>query len=669
MQLERVFAAIPPLAFALLVVLVQASLHFVGYFDTASLAPLRLDFAYHFSPEPLTPAQAARTGFLPAELGDPRPAFADQHQWYRLRLANPGDAPQHPVLVVDNPIADVIRIYAESDGADAPRLLAELGDQVSVWDRELRSLPHHPLHVGAGEEASYLVEFVTEGTPFFPLTVMSAAEFDDFRLTKFGINAGFVAVLLIITCYSYLVFVGIGDRAYLAYVYYALAVLLSFGISAGYIHYLLPGPLSAALSRHIITVNGLVLIAALNFGLYFLRFDIENRRLFRWGQRFSLTVGVLALLSTQVPERVSGPLFTLLHLLSYLWIIVLLSYRLRDRFQWTRFYWISWIPFFVGSALVSGMFQGLVPYSIPVRFGALGAVIFEIAFMGTALADRLSRLEQIRLFAATHDDKLGLPTSKLLESRLSSLLQEGPTGQICLLSIEVSNYHAVTPFLSNDEFRKVMLGLVEGFSRRIGACHELQSIDDESAPAPFASLPQSEIIAFVMQVNDRASLRALLDDLSAIENHNPCPDSVPYRVECLFGAAFNDRDYGTPSDFLNESRIALSRARLTGRSFWIFDDEDVEQGQRRIRLAQDLDTAIREGQLELFHQPQLRVGEAAYPCSEVLLRWTHPSLGPINPDEAVNIAEQAGLMRRLTDWVIEESARHVASVSSAAGTA
>jgi EAL domain-containing protein (putative c-di-GMP-specific phosphodiesterase class I) len=245
-----------------------------------------------------------------------------------------------------------------------------------------------------------------------------------------------------------------------------------------------------------------------------------------------------------------------------------------------------------------------------------------------------------------------------VEARLAALRQAPRDGPVHLLAVEVSNYHAVTPYLAPAEFQAVMLGLASRLQRDLRERVPLLPVEHDGGAEVYVGLPQPEVLVVLLEDRDGTAARAAVETLSREANYNPVPDRVPYQVECRFGLAIGAADGST--DLLGSSRIALSRAEELGLRYWCFSREDVIRGQRKVRLAQDLDRALDQGSLLLYHQPQLSIANPAAVHSEVLLRWQHRSLGFIDPEELVGIAEQTGLITRLTRWVIDESMRHCA---------
>ena len=98
--------------------------------------------------------------------------------------------------------------------------------------------------------------------------------------------------------------------------------------------------------------------------------------------------------------------------------------------------------------------------------------------------------------------------------------------------------------------------------------------------------------------------------------------------------------------------VAMYRAKVARRPFDVYE-QAADDGLSRMQRIDQLRQAIEARTLELRFQPQfdLRTGEV--PAVEALVRWPHPELGLIRPAEFLPLAEEAGLIKPLTDLVLE----------------
>jgi EAL domain-containing protein (putative c-di-GMP-specific phosphodiesterase class I) len=80
----------------------------------------------------------------------------------------------------------------------------------------------------------------------------------------------------------------------------------------------------------------------------------------------------------------------------------------------------------------------------------------------------------------------------------------------------------------------------------------------------------------------------------------------------------------------------------------------------RRALEADIIEAMHKDQFRLHYQPQLDLARRKIVGAEALLRWHHPVRGDISPEDFVPLAEEAGLIARIGEWVLHEACRQAA---------
>jgi diguanylate cyclase (GGDEF)-like protein/PAS domain S-box-containing protein len=115
---------------------------------------------------------------------------------------------------------------------------------------------------------------------------------------------------------------------------------------------------------------------------------------------------------------------------------------------------------------------------------------------------------------------------------------------------------------------------------------------------------------------------------------------------------------------MSEADTAMYRAKEGGRArVEIFDDALRAVASRKMRLERDLRVALDNGDFHLVYQPIVTLDTGYLDKFEALLRWEHPELGAVGPDEFVPIAEETGLIVEIGRWVAEEACRALAGAT------
>lgn len=116
-------------------------------------------------------------------------------------------------------------------------------------------------------------------------------------------------------------------------------------------------------------------------------------------------------------------------------------------------------------------------------------------------------------------------------------------------------------------------------------------------------------------------------------------------------------EYDNNSDLLlRRIEIALMEAKKLGRNNYSFYSAYLtNQAIDLTVINTDLLTALNNGELQLFFQPQIDIKTDSLVGAEALVRWDHPTKGPISPEVFITIAEQTGLILQVGEWIIKHA--------------
>jgi diguanylate cyclase (GGDEF)-like protein len=131
-------------------------------------------------------------------------------------------------------------------------------------------------------------------------------------------------------------------------------------------------------------------------------------------------------------------------------------------------------------------------------------------------------------------------------------------------------------------------------------------------------------------------------------------DSVSVRISAAMGIASAPTDVSDSAGLLRCADLAMYRAK-SGASPIERYRHDIDDGSNELRLVEELRVAVEDGRFELHFQPQVDLRSGEISGVEALLRWPHPRLGLVAPLDFLPLAEEAGLMPRLTNVVLEHA--------------
>lgn len=270
--------------------------------------------------------------------------------------------------------------------------------------------------------------------------------------------------------------------------------------------------------------------------------------------------------------------------------------------------------------------------------------IGPMGFRGTAtdVTEEIQARQRVE-YLSRHDVLTGLPNRTKLRDFLDAQLAlvALPGRPLAMLTIDLDRFKPVNDLLGHATGDRV-LHQVAG---RISQCVRAEDI--------VARVGGDEFVMVLVGKVDQQEIEAVCRRLIELIEQVIVIDGQDIFVSASVGIAIAPLDASQANELLRYSDIALYEAKASGRGTWRFYAGDMnERIIERRRLESDLRYGIKHGQLQLQFQPRSRVSDGERVGAEALVRWQHPQLGLLGPDQFIPIAEESGLITGLGDWVL-----------------
>ncbi len=287
-----------------------------------------------------------------------------------------------------------------------------------------------------------------------------------------------------------------------------------------------------------------------------------------------------------------------------------------------------------------------------------------VTMLGTLqdITERHNTQQQIHDLAY-YDHVTGLPNRALLYDRLTTTLGR---------SIRYSKMFAVL-FLDLDRFKQVndTLGhdagddLLTQVSQRLSACvresdqvARTQSEEDPANRHTIARLGGDEFVVLLSQINkpDDAARAAKRIAKRIAESYEILGSVV--NISTTIGISVYPADGDDAEKLLKNADIAMYHAKKKGCNRFQFYSEDIQRkAQERFEMEQALRKSIDDQDFRLVYQPKVSASTGNVCGVEALVRWDHPTAGPILPYEFITLAEETELIIPLGEWIMEAACK------------
>jgi diguanylate cyclase (GGDEF)-like protein/PAS domain S-box-containing protein len=252
---------------------------------------------------------------------------------------------------------------------------------------------------------------------------------------------------------------------------------------------------------------------------------------------------------------------------------------------------------------------------------------------------------------AHYDALTDLPNRILFRERIERELKRAAEGAaFALLYIDVDEFKAINDSLGHhvgDELLKTIASRIRACTREDDLVARLGG--DEFAVIKTAIRNAAEVEQFVSVLYEaiRRPCLCLGHQLS---------------TNASIGIALAPVDGIELDQLTKNADLAMYAAKSGGRrTYRFFEPAMGESAKARLTMEQDLRQALASGGFEIHYQPLVELGGGEVTGCEALLRWRHPERGMISPAEFIPIAEDAGLIDEIGDWVLRTACAEAAT--------
>jgi len=626
-----------------------------------------------FSPEVRLSASEALASrqWQPLPESTPNFGYIQDQIWLRFPVAADAGV---DLLEINYPQLDYIDFYLFENS----RLVNSVhtGDRLPFSQRPVQH-PHFLFPIPLSADAGYtvLLRIQTEGAMQAPMRLWDNRSYFAKAFVESQLHATYYGILIAVIGFNLFVFAVLREPVYLLYVLSTTGYLMLIGSLNG-ITYQLFWPDNPEVQNRAMAI---IVPMAMSFTLMFSRAFLHLRQSSPGLDRLVLTV--LGLNLAMAAANLVLDYNTGMRMSVALVIPSSLLLTVIGPIQWARgnrqavYYTLAWGALTVGSAITGANKYGWIPNNFITAYGMEAGSALEAMLLSLALALRIYRERQDRLHAreaelralearrnaelrlmdqALHHPLTGLPNRSNFELQVNELIRKAPSQRFAIAVIHLNNLYAVTKTLGHRNTDRILELASQQFNAVARAIPGIIAVEKSEGREYFLASLDPQTFALMSNADHTEAVPRYV--LQNIESIRQPIDFLGMQVPLTpqLGVAIYPDHGKDVTTLIRRAVIAEGSERARERGIAYYKTSRDSYSAERLTLVSELRHALELDQLALYLQPKLCLRTGTIAGFEALIRWPDRER-QVAPHELIELAEQTGLIKPLTRWVLQEA--------------
>lgn len=278
------------------------------------------------------------------------------------------------------------------------------------------------------------------------------------------------------------------------------------------------------------------------------------------------------------------------------------------------------------------------------------------------VTEQVEAEERIR-FLANYDSLTGLPNRRMFQGRLQRAITSAKAAgnTVALLFLDLDRFKLVNDTLGHSAGDLLLKTMADRFAENIRGSDLLGRVKSPTDAAEVSRLGGDEFTVLLARIGEAGDAGDVARRLIAAAATPVEVDGRQVTVGVSIGIAVYPQDGADPETIMKNADAAMYQAKERGRNAFEFFSRDTNaRALRELTLESRLREAVDRDELALHYQPRVEVATGQVSGLEALLRWEHPELGCVLPDEFIPISEVTGLIIPIGEWALHHACAQLA---------
>ena len=266
--------------------------------------------------------------------------------------------------------------------------------------------------------------------------------------------------------------------------------------------------------------------------------------------------------------------------------------------------------------------------------------------MQNQIYSRQEKLEHI----AMHDDLTNLPNRALLLDRMNLAISNAQRfkNNFAIIILDLDRFKEVNDTLGHLIGDNILQQVAQRLSALLRDTDTVARLGGDEFAILLTNIEEHDLIDIAVKI------AATIEEVYNVQEHN-------LYLGASLGISIYPQHGLTTEVLLKHADVAMYMAKRSDIDYVIYRPENDEHNIKQLSLLSDLRQAVDLQQLRLVYQPIYTTSAHDIIGFEALIRWQHPKYGLLPPDNFIQLAEQTGLIKKITLWVIDTALQNFSS--------
>ncbi|NLQ16311.1 EAL domain-containing protein [Marinomonas sp. M1K-6] len=469
-----------------------------------------------------------------------------------------------------------------------------------------------------------------------------------------------ISSLLILLTHNVFVFALLRQPGFLYYLALNIVILIALSAITGFNRWIFPESVSQWVIRQLFLVFGIGAWILFRFSVHFLK-EIHIPAPQSIIRRYGDWIFVIFLISTQLLSVKTSALgFALIEVFMFIICTYWGVKAYAKGFLAVRFYLFSWFFLIVGSILNTLIFWKVLPINPITESIFPVACLLQLLSFSFAFADKAKQIETNRQQQALIDQPTGLPNRTYYFDQLPihlanlnhSYNQPHNDPELALIIIDITNHRALSQAFGPAKADTAMVEIIEHIHQKTAEMNGLLSF-----PLPNKTLKKIIRIStqnILLISTTPALIKTQIQFIQHTLDYSTLVNNIHFRHQYKIGSALYPSQGANLDKLYQNALIAKNSVTYSSGNWLPFTDNLKNNHAHQLHLITQLTNDIQQEALYFDIQPQVDLLTRQIIGGEVLVRWNNDKLGQVSPAEFIPLAEQTGLIYKLTDLLLEK---------------